>query len=225
MGIGFSGPEEPKLPNGKKPPFLCPQCKVISCEHRPDGFGTARSIPLDVANSVAATAPPVAAYEDAVVPAAPAVLRESDSTSSLERCEYEDISKSRREIKIPELITNMVEFCRSVLECHRKADGDALHFDEELGRLEKRAQRLIARHECIEQNKNKGVLIPEFVAAHRKEVVEWLADCERFNQSYYSNQTPLASTTANPVQAPPPEAPPPPPPAPVNEQSLVSNET
>jgi hypothetical protein len=80
--------------------------------------------------------------------------------------------------------------CEALLDGYRIANPEETQLADEFARLKKRADYLKSRHVCIEQNKGKGVLVRDFVDTHIKEVEQWLANCDRFSNSFCG--TPVA---------------------------------
>lgn len=183
-----------RLPSGKLAPRICLTCyNPIPCDHHParDADGVMLAPP---ALHATGKSPETTEHEHCSI-AAPETSNAASLTQStkhpnsggaLAPYEYEDVAELRRTLQVPQLIENTVAFCQSVLDCYRIADAEETQFTEEFARLKKRAEYLTSRHVCIEQNKGKGVLVPHFVDAHLKEVEQWVCDCERFSQSFYT---------------------------------------
>jgi hypothetical protein len=194
MGYGLSVPvdDTPKLPSGKPARRACLTCnKPIPCEHHPahatdsvSAGPTALKASKTAKDGGSDLCVPVAPDPPHTPPSMPPAVRPSGG-GALAPYEHEDVAELRRKLQVPQLIENTVTFCKSLLDCYRIADADETKFTEEFARLKKRADYLTSRHKCIEENKGKGVLVPDFVNAHLKEVAEWVADCERFGNSFY----------------------------------------
>lgn len=196
MGFGLSVPvdDTPKLPSGKPAPRICLTCyNQIPCEHHPAHAAadcvsigpTALHASKNAKGGEGDVCSPVAPDSPHTPLSAPPAMRASGG-GALAPYEYEDVAELRRKLQVPQLIENTVAFCQSLLDCYRIADAEETQFTDEFARLKKRAEYLTSRHACIEQNKGKGVLVPDFVNAHLKEVEQWVASCERFSNSFYS---------------------------------------
>lgn len=205
MGTWISAPGETRtLPNGKPAPLVCQICaKADPCEHQPAGGIVApMTTPVMTGANVAARPP----RQTVVTVGTKLSLPVPKDDNALAPYEHEDISDARRKLQVPDLISNMVSFCDSLLQCYQLTESADASFADEFARLKKQAEYLASRHKCIEDNKGKGVLVPDFVAAHLAEVSEWLAQCEKFNQSFYlkTDSRRAASSSVPPSSPPPP---------------------
>ena len=215
MGGLLSAPEDVrKLPNGKPAPQICGVCaKTSPCEHMSEilsasGIGSL-TVALSKADADVADRPPRQAAVAAAAQTGAKLSRPVPKDhSALAPYEQEDISDARRKLQVPDLISNMVSFCDSLLQCYQLTDSADASFADEFVRL----KYLTSRHKCIEDNKGKGVLVPDFVAAHLREVSDWLSQCEKFNQSFYlKTESRRAASSSVPSPPPLPSSVPPPP--------------
>lgn len=176
MGFGLSVPEETRktLPNGKLAPVTCLICyKVAPCEHTAAASADAAEL---VAVAVRTQPSSDASRQPMLTPRTAPDLSASVALPT----EDEKIDDVRRSLQAPQLIQHMVAFAESLLKCH---SGDEGRFAQQFEPIKRQADFLCARHTCIQDNKGKGVLITELLAAHMRDVDLWIAECDRFNHA------------------------------------------
>lgn len=197
MGFGMSTPEG-TLPTGNPAPQICPTClrekpckhwKRVVVAHMPGAAAFAFE-PINGAEAGALVQSQQLPVAMVASQSTEQTANSSSDSSGVAPYEHENIGELRRQLQVPQLIDNTVAFCQSLLDCYRITGADETAFSEKFAALKKRAEYLSARHACIEQNKGKGVLVPNFVNAHLKQVEEWVADCETFSQSFYTEPLP-----------------------------------
>ena len=176
----MSVPEENRktLPNGKPAPAICSVCGAfVPCEHQP--------APQSEAARLAPA--PVAPTPRKAVSAA----SELDLTASVALpTEGENIESVRHSLQAPQLIKHMVEFSESLLKCY---DSDGENFAQQFAPIKRRADFLCDRHACIQDSKGKGVLTADALAAHLREVEEWIRDADNFNSVLCGNKSSASS--------------------------------